>query len=185
MKTKLLLLVLVVVVMTTTGFDCLYDPITVSVDADPISGCATINTGNGSFNSSTGQISVKGLIPSDFRENFQALRIYDVRVSVTHPHPEGIVSGDVYVRFDSQPETRLLRFSGQYETFSAGVSLRNSGGLITYNPVALSSLLSGLTSFNSLPNVAVLRAQGAGPAVTANFNVCMDVFLQVDSNVKP
>lgn len=180
MKTKVILACLVVL-LTTTGFECINDPLIVSINADPISGCVAINTGSGSFNSSVTFANLRSIIPSDFADSFTGLRIYDVRVSVTHPHPSGVVSGSVWITLSGGSEQKLLDFSGEYETFSQGVSLVNSGGLITYNKTVLLTLFSNITSVNAIPASAVIRAAGTGPAVTQSFNLCVDVYVQVDA----
>jgi hypothetical protein len=179
MKAKLFL-VLSIVVMTTMGFECINDPILVTVNADPISGCVTINPGSGTFNSSTGPINIKSLIPSDYQNKFKKLRVYDVEIKVEHPHPNGTVNGSVFVRFDTQPEIQVLNYNVDYEDLSGGISLRNSGGKITYNAAGFASIVAALSG-STLPTSAVIRATGTGPTITQNLVLCTKMFLQVDA----
>ena len=180
MKTKLVLAACVIFLITT-GFECINSPLIVALNA-PISGCVPINTGNGSFNSSTQPISIIGSIPSDYQNKLAALRISDIRVSVSGNYPSGNVSGTGYFTLPSQPERTLLTFNGPYSSFAAGVSVLNSGGLITINPIGLNALITALSNVNNLPSTITLRGSGSGPAVTQSFNLCLNIALQADAN---
>ncbi|MEO8166602.1 MAG: hypothetical protein ABI623_00055 [bacterium] len=181
MKTKIILAACVII-MTTAGFDCINSPLIVALNA-PITGCVAVNTGNGSFNGSSSAISIIGSIPSDYQNKLAALRISDIRVSVSGAYPSGVVSGTGYFKFNNaNPEYTLLTFNGQYSAFAAGVSVLNSGGLITINPAGLSALLSAISNVNTLPSTITLRGQGSGPAVTQSFNLCLNISLQADAN---
>lgn len=178
MKSKLVLFLLLVF-LTTVGADCVNDPIVVALAVDPIKGCYPVNTGNGSFSGTT-TVTLKDLIPSDFRDKLKGIRVYDVSVKVEGPYPSGNVSGNGYVRFDSGPELHVLSFSGQYSAFANGVSLLNSGGLIT--PASgFRQFLSQISDLNNLPTQATLRGQGSGPAATQSFSVCIIISLQADA----
>jgi hypothetical protein len=180
MKAKLFL-VLSIVVMTTMGFECINDPITVTVNADLLTGCFKINPGNGSFNDSTTTINIGNLIPSDYRDKLKKIRIYDIRIRVSEPHPNGIVTGSAYYRFIGEPSRRLCGFSGQYEAFSQGVSVLNSGGLITPDPAGFPLLVQKLQNASTiLTQSVVLRGQGTGPVVTQQLTLCVDIYLQVE-----
>lgn len=182
MKTKIALAACVVLLITA-GFDCINSPLVVALNA-PISGCVAVNAGSGSFNSSTQPISIIGSIPSDYQNKLTALRISDIRVSVSGNYPSGNVSGTGYFKFNNAPpEYTLLTFNGPYSSFAAGVSILNSGGLITVNPIGLNALISALKNVNSLPSTIVLRGQGSGPAVQQSFNLCLDISLQADADV--
>ena len=187
MKTKILLAALVVFLMTT-GSECIYDPVTVAVGIDPVSACYEVRSGgNGTFGGAAISYNLQQLIPSDYRDHLLGFRIYDVRVRVVGPYPTGTVSGTGYVQFNSETELNVLSFAGQYSQFANGVSLLNSGGLVTAGPgfsafiarvLALNSNLSGLAA-----TTIRVRAQGTGPVPTSNFSVCIDVFFQVDADV--
>lgn len=180
MKAKFFL-ALIIVAMTTMGFECINDPIIVSVNADLLTGCFKINPGNGSFNDSTSTINIGNLIPSDYRNKLKKLRIYDIRIRVTQPHPNGRVSGSAFYRFVGEPSRRLCGFSGEYETFARGVSILNSGGLITPDASGFPLLVQRLQNVNTiLTQSVVLRGQGTGPAVTQPLTLCLDIYLQLD-----
>lgn len=178
MKAKLLLSILLVF-LTTVGADCINDPIVVAVTIDPIEGCYNVTPGNGSFSGTT-TVTLKNLIPSDFRDKLKGFRVYDVTVKVEGPYPSGNVSGNGYVRFDSGQELHVLSFSGQYSAFANGVSLLNSGGLISKG-TGFASFLSQISNLNNLPTQATLRGQGSGAAPTQTFSLCIIISLQADA----
>ncbi len=181
MKTKIILAACVII-MTTAGFDCINSPLIVALNA-PIAGCVPVNTGNGSFDNTTSAISIIGSIPSDYQNKLAALRISDIRVSVSGNYPTGNVSGTGYFKFNNAATyTTLLTFQGPYSSFAAGVSILNSGGLITVNPIGLNALITALSNVNNLPSTITLRGQGNGPAVTQSFNLCLNISLQADAN---
>jgi len=180
MKARLFLGAMLVMLMTT-GSDCINDPLIVALNVDPITGCFRVNAGNGQFNDQTAPIIIKGLIPSDFSDKLREVRLYDIRIRVTGPYPTGVVNGACYFRFDNQPEQLLMTFSGAYSSYANGVSLLNAGGLATYNPTGLQAFVAALSNVNNLPTQIVLRGQGSGPAVTQNFNLCVDIFIQADA----
>lgn len=182
MKTKFILAACVVL-LTTAGFDCINNPLFIALSLDPIAGCFPVNPGSGSFNNSSGSISIRGLIPSDYVDKLVYIRISDIRVRVSGNYPAGNVSGTGYFRFDSGTERILLTFNGPYSSFANGVSMLNSGGLITYNTTGLQIFIAAISNVNNLPNTIVLRGQGSGPAVTQSFNVCMDILMQADADV--
>ena len=182
MKTKLVLAACVVLLITA-GFDCINSPLNVALNLDPIAGCVAVNPGNGLFNSTSSAISLKGVIPSDYLDKLTTLRISDIRVRVSGNYPNGNVSGTGYFRFDNGVERTLLTFNGPYSSFAGGVSMLNSGGLITYNPAGLQALIGALSNVKNLPSTIVLRGQGSGPAVAQSFNVCLDILMQADANV--
>src|SRR6059036_2458765 len=97
MKTKLLL-VAFCVALTTMGFECINDPIIVSINLDTISGCWRVNTGNGSFNDTTDTYFISDYINPSYKDKITALRIYDIIVRVTGPYPTGVATGDGYFR---------------------------------------------------------------------------------------
>lgn len=182
MKTKLALAACVIL-LTTAGFDCINSPLIVALNLDPIAGCIPVNIGNGSFNGTSGAISIKGVIPSDYQDNLIALRISDIRVRASGSYPAGNVSGTGYFKFDNGTEYTLLSFNGPYSSFATGVSMLNPGVLITYSPTGLKALIDGISNVNNLPGTITVRGQGNGPAVTQSFKVCLDIVMQADADV--
>lgn len=181
---RTLVFVALLVALTTMGFECINDPLVVAINLDPISGCWAVNTGNGSFNDTEGPLVIKDYIDPSYKDKIKALRIYDIIVRVSGPYPTGVVTGDGYFTFDAGTERRLLGFSGQYAAYANGVSLLNPGGLVTYDPVGLAALIAAFSNINNLPQQVVLRGAGSGPAVTQNFNLCMELKFQADADVK-
>ncbi len=181
MKTKLVLAALFVAI-ATMGFECINDPITITLNLDPISGCWSVNTGNGSFNDTAGPFEIGNFIDPSFKGKIKKLRIYDIIVRASGPYPTGVVTGDGYFTFDNGTEHHLLHFSGQYSSYANGVSLLNPGGLVTYDQAGLAALISAIGNVNNLPQIVTLRGAGSGPAVTQNFDVCMDLKFQADAN---
>lgn len=183
MKTRLVL-ALTVVGLMTTGFDCLNDPIIVSVFADSITGTIVINSSsNGQYNQSVTVNNIQDLIPSDYRDAFQGLRVYDIRISVEHPHPDGAVSGGVYIQLGSGAEQSVLTFTNiQYEEISKGVTLSSPG--MSANRAVLNSLFAGITGVSTLPSTARIRAQvTSGPAFSQPLKLTVQVFLQLDAEL--
>ncbi len=189
MKTKLALAACVVL-LVTAGFDCINSPLNVALNLDPVAACSTVSPGNGSFFGST-NVNLATLIPSSFTNNLRGLRVYDIRVQATGQYPNGVVSGQGFVRFGSDPELQVLSFSGQYSAFGVenGVSLLNSGGLVTAGPgfVAFMSRIATISaalasnSDTALPSVT-LRGTGSGPANSQTFGVCIKIYFQADAN---
>lgn len=171
MKLKLIIAALFVA-LATIGFDCINDPLIVSVNLDPIEACWNVNTGPGNFNQTAGPFEIKSFIPSGYEDDVTGLRIYDITVHVHGPHPNGVVSGDGYFRLDGGTEYHLLSFSGQYSSFETDVSVLNPGGLLTIDPAGMTALVTAISDPAHLPNQIVVRGSGTGPAVTQTFQVC-------------
>ena len=186
MKTKLLLVALFVA-LTTMGPDCINDPLIIAVNLDPVTGCWHVNPGDGLFNSTAGPYNVADFIDPSYRDKIEKLRIRDIIVRVTPGFPAGNVSGDGYFGFDTPTaNVLLLHFSGPYSSFAnGGVSLLNPGGLITYDPAGLATLIAAISNVNNLPRTVVLRGVGGGPPVTPpSFDVCCEIYFQADANAQ-
>jgi hypothetical protein len=182
MKTRTILF-LILASLPLMGSSCIYDPFIVSVNLKTMGHSFRVNTGSGSWNDTSGAIVVQDLIDEAYRDDIVGFRLYDIKVSVSGPHPNGLVSGNGYYRFDNGVERRLLSFSGQYSDYEAGVSLLNPAGLVTYDPTGLPIFLSALNDIHNLPTVVRLRSSGSGPAVTSNFNVNIDIYIQADAQI--
>jgi hypothetical protein len=181
MKAKIFLVALIAC-LPLMASDCINDPFIVAINLETLRGNWRVNTGDGSFNDATTQ-NIRDLIDDSYRDKVKGFRIYDIVVGVTGPYPTGVVSGAGYFSFDGGPESQLLSFSGQYSAYASGVSLLNPGTLVTYNPVALNAFLTALNDIDNLPTEVRLRGAGTGPAVTQNFFIYMDIYIQADAEV--
>lgn len=185
MKTKLLFVALFVA-LTTMGPDCINDPIIVAVNLDPVTGCWTVNTGNGAFNDSTTinvDLEIKNNIDESYRDKILKLRIYDIIVRVAGPYPTGPVSGDGYFRLPTGGGIHLLHFTGQYADYGAGVSLFDPTH-ITPDNAGVQALVNAFSDINNLPQTITLRGTGGGPAVTQQFQLCCDIKFQAEAKAQ-
>ena len=178
MRTKTILAALFVF-LATAGFDCINDPIIVAVNLDPIEVCADVQP-SGSF-SETETFAVNDYVPTSYRDNIKALRIYDITIHVHDAPPTGNVSGSLSF-LDGGAFRSLLTFNGTYADFHDDVSILAQNGPITINQPNLAILINLLTAEGGPPSTLTLRSQGSADP-SPSVEVCCVVKFQASAEV--
>ena len=184
MKAKTVLtIVAMTVALSTMGSECINSPFTVVANLDAIQQCYPVDQGSGTWIGQSDPIVISDLIDENFEDDITGYRLFDIRVKVTGPYPDGEVSGNLKYSFDSQPFQEILTFVGQSSQFKgSGVSFLNPGDLITINQAALNAFVAVLNQ-SVLPQSIVLMSQGSGPPVPVGVSVCFEVFVQADAQI--
>ena len=180
MKTKIILATLFVA-MATMGFDCLNDPIIVTVNLDDVEVCSDVHP-SGAFDETSTYV-LANYVPESYRDNITGLRIYDVTIHVHHAPPTGGVTGSLLFIHGGTTDS-LLTFSGNYTDFLADVSVLNSGGHIKLKS-GFNVLMNMLTNPSGPPASVTLRGVGTaspGPG-TDTVEVCCVVKFQASAKV--
>ncbi|MFN0156559.1 MAG: hypothetical protein ACKVRP_00640 [Bacteroidota bacterium] len=180
MKMKLVLFC-ILISLATMGSDCINEGFIVTVDL-PLEGCYDINAGsNLSFGGSQVYV-LEDEIESTYRDDIQAARYYDIRVSVVGTY-NGSVDGVARIN-----GIDLLDYQGNWSDFATPQSLLGSSTHITPNAAGINELISILNSLPDPGNTTVTLSSsgtlaGQNP-VPSGLSVCIEVLAQVDSQVE-
>jgi len=181
MKAKLLIAASFVA-LATMGFDCINDPLIVSVSLDPFSHCYQINPGpNVNYGGQT-IIDPNTLMDDSYRDKVEDARVYDITVQSTGSF-SGTVSNGI-VTINGVP---ILTYSGSWSDFSTPQSLVRRSSHIQKNNAGIQELLRSLRQRPLLPDTlgASGTLSGGGvPPVPAGLGVCVNIYAQIDANIK-
>ena len=183
MKTKVLLLLLVGL-LATTGSTCIQDGFLVAVNL-PIKVCLPINAGPNLVFGGTQVVKLADLIDASYIDNLKNVRYFDVRVSTT-----GTYTGTIYVvaNIDGVELAKTATSPAQWSDLAVPQSLLAGSDKITFIPAGLNQLMTKLNAFKTDPNVTITMSgngtlSGQAP-VPAGLSVCVEIFAQVDAEVK-
>ena len=181
MKTKLLIAALFVALMTM-GFDCINDPIIVSLNIDPLTKCYAINPGNNPNFSGTATIDPNDLIDDSYQDKIENARIYDITVQATGTFA-GSVTGGV-VSINGIP---ILTYDGSWSDFATEQSLVRGSTHVHKDNRGIQELIRVLTQ-RPVPTVTLASSGsltgGGVPPVPAGLGVCVYIYAQIDANIK-
>ncbi len=174
MKTKLILVVLFAA-LTTMGFDCINDEVSISVNLQGVAGTFVVNPGsNVNLNSCTAPINSSDYLDSDFG-TIGGVRIYDIQVSTIGSYPGSIANGRVTVN-----GTTILTYSGTWAAFNTPQSLITSP-LITRSPGGVQALVSAILARQQ---IVICGLGTMSQQVTqSNLAIKVEVFGQVDGQL--
>lgn len=184
MKMKLLLAGLVVILLNT-GSSCINDSILVAVNL-PMSSTWSIGGGNQATFGGTATIKLADQIDASYIDNIQAVRYYDIKVSVSGAY-DGNVSGSAMISKGDGPLDSLLTFSGPWTKFQTSQSLLVPTQYIRFKQAGLAVLLSALTEFKT-NNATTVHLKGSGSVdkipVPGGLTVTVEILSQVDAQVR-
>ena len=176
MKTKFLL-GMTFVAMTTMGFDCINDPIIVSLNLEPFTACYDID--------STTYDRFVTIRPEDFIDDSYLKKIADARVYNITVEARGSFDGSItdgVVTINGEP---LLTYSGTWANFSTPQSLLGSSPYIHPQGRGISVLIDVLKQMQPFTLKSRGRLTGGGvPPVPSGLSVCVNVYTQADANAK-
>lgn len=168
-----------VVALSTMGFECINDPIIVSVNIDPLNQCYGINEGSTTTYSDSVTINLGTLVNDAFNDKISNARVYDITIRVTGTYTGSISNGLVMINGDS-----LLTYQGTWSDFSTEQSLVRQSPHITKVNLGIQGL-GRLLQQRPLPSV-VLKSSGSlsGGTVPQGLGLCINVYAQIDANAK-
>ncbi len=179
---KTMVLVTLLVALTTMGFECINDPIIVSIAMDPISRCYNINAGPDINYTGSATIDPSTLIDDSYEDKIVDARVYDITVQVTGAFTGSVTNG--VVRINGTP---LLTYSGTWADFSTPQSLLGTSPHVIPQAAGIAILINALKQ-KPLPLITLSSTgtlTGAGvPPVPSGLSVCASIYAQVDGNVK-
>lgn len=170
------------VALATMGFDCINNPIIVSINIDPFSKCHDIIPGSNQNFGGTAVIDPNGLIDDNYRDKIEDARIYDITVQATGSFSGSVTNGVVTIN-----GTRILSYGGLWSDFSTPQSLVRGSTHIQKDNAGILVLLNALRHRPLLPDTLASSGSltgGGVPPVPAGLGVCVNIYAQIDANIK-
>ena len=181
MKTKFVLAA-ILVAFVTMGFDCINDPILVSLNLDPLSACYDINPGPNTSYQGSVLIDPQDLIDDSYKDKIADARVYNITVQAQGPFAGSVTAGQVTIN-----GILLLTYSGTWANFSTPQSLLGSSPYIHPQAAGIVELVRALKS-RPLQQVTLASTGsltgGGVPPVPSGLSVCVNIYAQADANVK-
>jgi hypothetical protein len=181
MKTKFVLAA-IFVALATMGFDCINDPILVSLNIDPFSACYDINPGPNTSYQGSVVIDPNDLIDDSYKDKVADARVYNITVQVRGAFAGSVTGGQVTIN-----GIPLLTYSGTWANFSTPQSLLGSSPYIHPQLAGIVELVRALKAKPLQPVTLASTGSltgGGVPPVPSGLSVCVNVYAQADANVK-
>lgn len=171
-----------VVALSTMGFECINDPIIVSVNMDPLTKCYAINSGANPNFSGSATIDPNDLVNESFRDKISDARVYDITVRATGTFGGSVSNGVVTINGHT-----ILTYSGTWSDFSTEQSLVRGSSHIQKGADGIQELLRVLRQ-RPLQSVVLASSgslSGGGvPPVPSGLGLCVSIYAQIDANAK-
>jgi hypothetical protein len=171
MKTKLVLGLLVLMI-PLMGFDCVNDPVVVSLNLQPFNATYPINQGNNASPYSGGAtVNPKDLYDNSY--NLTGASVYDIRVQTVGPDL-GRCTGTVMITTGTTTNT-LFTYDGPWTGFNTPQSLLTSS-YITRNNAGVQQLIAAVVNKQAVTFGGTATITAA--TVPANCSVVVSAYVQ-------